>query len=88
MLWFILLLLFVHFLFVVLFPLFRIEYPGDHRLGKICPFGFRLCCFVVMGQLMRLWFLLHRRPAKAQASLRIRAVSPGPYAIRTHEVWK
>ena len=27
---------------------------------------------------MRLWYLLHRRPAKAQASLRIRAVSPEP----------
>ena len=25
---------------------------------------------------MRLWYLSHRRPAKAQASLRIRAVSP------------
>ena len=29
-------------------------------------------------QLMRLWYLSHRRPAKAQASLRIRAVSPEP----------
>ena len=27
---------------------------------------------------MRLWYLLHRRPAKAQASLRIRAVLPEP----------
>ena len=27
---------------------------------------------------MRLWYLSHRRPAKAQASLRIRAVSPEP----------
>ena len=25
---------------------------------------------------MRLWYLSHRRPAKAHASLRIRAVSP------------
>ena len=31
-----------------------------------------------MGQLMRLCYLSHRRPAKAQASLRIRAVSPEP----------
>ena len=30
---------------------------------------------------MRLWFLSHRRPAMAQASLRIRAV-----AVRIHEV--
>ena len=31
-----------------------------------------------LSQLMRLWYLSHRRPAKAQASLRIRAVSPDP----------
>ena len=30
------------------------------------------------SQLMRLWYLSHRRPAKAQASLHIRAVSPEP----------
>ena len=29
-----------------------------------------------MSQLMRLWYLSHRRPAKDQARLRIRAVSP------------
>ena len=27
---------------------------------------------------MRIWYLSHGRPAKAQASLRIRAVSPEP----------
>ena len=31
-----------------------------------------------LSQLMRLWYLSHRRPTKAQASLRIRAVSPEP----------
>ena len=31
-----------------------------------------------MSQPMRLWYLSHWRPAKAQASLRIRAVSPEP----------
>ena len=31
-----------------------------------------------MSQLMRLWYLSHTRPAKAQASLRIRKVSPEP----------
>ena len=31
-----------------------------------------------MSQLMKLWYLSHRRPAKAQASLRIWAVSPQP----------
>ena len=33
------------------------------------------CKLLEMGQLMRLWYLSHRRPAKAQA---IRAVSPEP----------
>ena len=31
-----------------------------------------------MSQLMRLWYLSHRLPVKAQASLRIHAVSPEP----------
>ena len=31
-----------------------------------------------LRQLMRLWYLLPRRPAKAQACLRIHAVSPEP----------
>ena len=31
-----------------------------------------------LSQHMRLWYLSHRRPAKAQVSLRIRAVSPEP----------
>ena len=31
-----------------------------------------------ISQLMRLWYLSQRRPAKAQASLRIRTVSPEP----------
>ena len=31
-----------------------------------------------MSQLMRLWYLSHRQPAKAQASLHICAVSPEP----------
>ena len=31
-----------------------------------------------LSHLMRLWHLSHRRPAKAQMSLRIRAVSPEP----------
>ena len=31
-----------------------------------------------MSQLMRLWYLSHRRPAKAQASLRSCSVSPEP----------
>ena len=49
----------------------------------VCP-----CCLIfkcgymkmpnIMSQLMRLWYLSHRRPSKAQASLRIREVSPEP----------
>ena len=31
-----------------------------------------------LSQLLRLWYLSHRRPAKAQAGLHIRAVSPEP----------
>ena len=31
-----------------------------------------------MSQLMRLWYLSHRRQVKAQASLHFRAVSPEP----------
>ena len=31
-----------------------------------------------MSQLMGLWYLSHRRPAKAQARLRIHTVSPEP----------
>ena len=37
-----------------------------------------------MSQLIRLWYLSHRRPAKAQASLRIRAVSP---ELRCSHTW-
>ena len=57
------------------------------RIIKIC-ITFKFLYFVVksllsaggpyLSQLMRLWYLSHRRPAKAQASLRIRAVSPEP----------
>ena len=35
---------------------------------------------------MRLWYLSHRRPAKAQASLRIRTVSPEPSLFAHMEV--
>ena len=41
--------------------------------------SFRLNILIChLSQLMRLWYLSHRRPAKAQASLHIRAVSPEP----------
>ena len=40
-----------------------------------------------MSQLMGLWYLSHRRPAKAQESLRISAVStePLPFAHMKYE---
>ena len=44
--------------------------------GRINTDGFLLS--VSMSQLTRLWYLSHRRPAKAQVSLRIGAVSPEP----------
>ena len=34
--------------------------------------------YVYLSHLMRLWYLSHRRPAKAQTSLPTRAVSPEP----------
>ena len=37
--------------------------------------------------LMRLWYLSYRRPAKAQASLRIRAVSPEPSLFAQLKYW-
>ena len=41
---------------------------------------------IKMSQLMRLWYLSHRRPAKAQASLHICTVSPEPSLFT--KVWK
>ena len=43
-----------------------------------------------LSQLMRLWYLSHRRPAKAQASLRIRAVSQEPslFANMKYGSWR
>ena len=40
--------------------------------------NFCLLINVYWSQLMRLWYLSHRRPAKAQASMNICAVSPEP----------
>ena len=39
--------------------------------------------YLEMSQLMRLWYLSHKRPSKAQTSLRIRAVSQEP-SLFTH----
>ena len=39
-----------------------------------------------MSQLMRLWYLSHWQTVKAQASLRIRVVSPEPSHSRSMEV--
>ena len=40
--------------------------------------GCLLAYLRVISQLMRLWYLSHRQPVKAQASLHIRAVLPEP----------
>ena len=46
--------------------------------GRKCHFVGFVCCSSQLSQLMRLWYLSHRRPAKAQASLHICTVSPEP----------
>ena len=46
-------------------------------LHMIC-ISIHIYWILYLSQLRRLWYLSHRRPAKAQASLRIRAVSPEP----------
>ena len=46
-------------------------FKSEHRL---CWSLRRQCNSCYMSQLMRLWYLSHRRPAKAQASLRIHPV--------------
>ena len=38
-----------------------------------------------LSQFMRLWYLSHRRPAKAQASLRSLTRI---FAVHTHDIWK
>ena len=40
-----------------------------------------------MSQLMRLWYLSHRRPGKAQASLCTRTVSPEPSLFAHMKYW-
>ena len=47
-----------------------------------------------MSQLMRLWYLSHRRPAKAQATsegsgepAHLRSLTRS-FAVRTHKIWK
>ena len=57
--------------------LFQVSRYALYNLFSAFPF--LLVSFLcLLSQLMRLWYLSHRRPAKAQASLRIRAVSPEP----------
>ena len=53
-----------------------------HFETLLCAFDdqARICRIISeqMSHLMRLWYLSHKRPGKAQASLPIRAVSPEP----------
>ena len=60
----------IKFLFFIRFPKFL-----QHILRQIL--GLKLA-HTYLSQLMGLWYLSHRRPAKAQASLHICAVSPEP----------
>ena len=50
-------------------------------------YNFSQVFFSQMSQLMRLWHFSHRRPAKAQASLCIRALARA-FTVRRHDVWK
>ena len=58
---------------------FNIENDFPLFLSLYMIYGIGLMCLILvfnLSQPMRLWYLSHRRPAKAQASLRTRAVSP------------
>ena len=57
----------------------RLDQPCEIKLEPyFCTAADTSCGVRHTSQLMRLWYLSHRRPAKAQANLRIRAVSPEP----------
>ena len=68
---------------IVYFPFLSSNIPsilayGVHvSVNPLCQSLFKVSG-LYWNQLMRLWHLSHKRPAKAQASLRIRAVSPEP----------
>ena len=51
---------------------------GAFLVVLFAPDGYLNHMKLYLGQHMRLWYLSHRRQAKAQASLCIRAVSPEP----------
>ena len=73
---------------------------GEISLASLCSWAGRFESYLVgnpkdrfsrdvahMSQLMRLWYLSHRPPAKAQMSLRIRAVLSEPLLpMRSHPV--
>ena len=54
-------------------------------LRLICMYSIASNCIFKIN----VWYLSHRRTARAQARLRIRAVSLAiAFAVRTHKVWK
>ena len=53
-------------------------HTGGQTLQENTDSALRRCVSADMSHFMRLWYLPHRRPAKAQASLRIHAVLPEP----------
>ena len=63
-------------------------------MRRTCGFNFALSIENQLSQLMRLWYLSHRRPAKAQATSEGSGEPARPrsliraFAIRTHNVWK
>ena len=61
-----------YYVVIYLVPCSRIGFsPGEEGADQYTS-------QVHLSQFMRLWYLSHRRPSKAQVSLRIRAVSPEP----------
>ena len=70
-----------HSSFTISFTIVLISFQQDSQKFNMIALTFALINSMGynkdnLSQLMRLWYLSHRRPAKAQASLRIRAVSP------------
>ena len=70
---------FIHVWVFVLVVRYKSLFGHTHTQACTCTHTRKkITSNLYLSQLMRLWYLSHRRPVKAQASLRIRAVSPEP----------
>ena len=84
----------VHYLYAGLWKYknSRVSKPGTvlilHKIGLSHTLRNDLCYREnELSQLTILWYLSHRRPAKAQVSLHIRAVSPEPLLFTNLKYW-